>query len=98
VKNFLSFLGFLIVLALIGGGGYLAYDHYKAKEDSPVVKACKVEKGMLDEAVKQANARTGDGDLTDPSSYYTSQVALTYYHWAGQRPNFLVTPLGTPPC
>jgi hypothetical protein len=99
MRNFLSFLALLIVLAAIGVGGWYGYKELSKDDAPPEVEACKNEKGMIEEAVKQANTRLADSGLTNPASYYTDDAKLTYYIWAGDAaPNFVVQPIGTPPC
>jgi len=100
VKNFRSLLGFLLVLAIIGGGAYAGYYYLikgKVTDVTPAMRDCRTEKDMVTAAVQQASSST-QSKLVDPSSYMRNTAALKYYEWGGTAPVFNVVPIGKPPC
>ncbi len=103
MKNFRSLSGFLLALAIIGGGAYAGYYYLvkdKVKDSTPAMKECRTEKDMVTDAVKQASelsTRSKPG-LISPNDYMRKSVDLKYYQWAGTAPDFAVEPIGSPPC
>ena len=103
MRGLKSFLTFVVVLAIIGGGAYAGWYFLikdKVKDQTPEQAACSTEKGMVQEAVKKATIDRTQANLDDitPDVYIHRSDARKYYTWGGTPPNFVIQPIGAPPC
>ena len=103
MRGLRTFLTFVIVLGVIGGGSWAVWEYVvkdKVNDKTPEERACLEEKGVVEEAVKKAVIDRKAANLDDitPEIYIHTKTARIYYTWTGTPPDFIVTPLGTPPC